>query len=116
VGLVRGHLETDNQICPLTPSPPSPVDTTSRAMDSTGIPSIKRLHSETTDFGDGIAPPKRQRPDSTSGNPSENSNTPNVRQALLDALGDISDEIRFAVKCIDRHAGDEASMSHLVTS
>jgi hypothetical protein len=32
-----------------------------------------------------------------------------INQAYIDALTDISDEIRFAVKCIDRAAGDETS-------
>jgi hypothetical protein len=40
----------------------------------------------------------------------ETSNRDNISQLYLDALGDISDEIRFAVKCIDRDAGLEASI------
>jgi hypothetical protein len=34
----------------------------------------------------------------------------NIDQLYLDALGDISDEIRFAVKCVNRDAGLEASI------
>lgn len=33
-----------------------------------------------------------------------------INQSYMDALSDISDEIRFAVKCIDRAAGDETSL------
>jgi hypothetical protein len=41
------------------------------------------------------------------------SKSDSINQIYMDALSDISDEIRFAVKCIDRAAGDETSLPPL---
>ena len=69
---------------------------------------MKRAHSIFTLNGnDGIDQPgKRPCPPAETGTKQES-----VNKIYMDALNDISDEIRFAVKCMDRAAGDETGLT-----
>jgi len=65
------------------------------------MPTFKRPHAEVTDINTSFPASKRRSP--------EEKDSEAIRQGFLDALSDISDEIKFAVKCIDRAAGEETS-------
>ena len=70
---------------------------------------LKRNHSQ-SGSNEGITSTNQpfKRPCSTPGEASSKSDS--INQVYMNALSDISDEIRFAVKCIDRAAGDETSL------
>lgn len=70
---------------------------------------LKRNHSQ-SGGNEGITLTNQpfKRPCPAAGDASSASD--GVSQVYMDALSDISDEIRFAVKCIDRAAGDETSL------
>ena len=65
---------------------------------------LKRVHSQSDPHEEVRLNGKFKRPYGTS------SKSDSISQVYMDALSDISDEIRFAVKCIDRAAGDETSL------
>jgi len=78
-------------------------------MSSMAMNPLKRNHSQ-SGGNEGITLTNQpfKRPCSTAGEASSKSDS--INQVYMDALSDISDEIRFAVKCIDRAAGDETSL------
>jgi hypothetical protein len=77
-------------------------------MSSVAMNPLKRNHSQSGGNEEITLPnqPSKRPCSATNGAKSDS-----INQVYMDALSDISDEIRFAVKCIDRSAGNETSLA-----
>lgn len=77
-------------------------------MSSVAMNPLKRDHSKSGGNEEMILPNQPSKRLCSSANDAKSGS---INQVYMDALSDISDEIRFAVKCIDRSAGNETSFT-----
>lgn len=116
--LIR-YLGQDNFLPPRPRQLGSTISHLTADLIGSQMSSLKRFHSQFVQSDgnniDSDGPSvKRACPPIENDVLSGHSKPESINQVYMDCLSDISDEIRFAVKCIDRAAGDETSLATII--